>query len=76
MSIPDITKKKFFEHIGGESRIKNYEELVKYFDNIYNVDIWDKSTIQRVNIIRCEEIGSALDILFSDHPSWKLVNLS
>jgi len=70
MSIPHERKIKFLKKIGGESRIKNYAELMNYLDKIYQLDNWDNATINRINNIKKEEIGSALELLFYDHECW------
>ena len=74
MSIPDNRKIEFLNKIGGAERIKNYSELINYFDKIYKINNWDESTITRVKNIMNEDIGEALHVLFYDHESWNYIN--
>ena len=73
MSIPYNRKLNFLSKIGGESRIKNCQDMMLYFDKIYQINDWDTSTVERIKTIMNEDIGESLNILFHDHKSWNVI---
>lgn len=71
MTLSENKKNAFFDKFGGYQNIQNYEKMIQFFDEIYQKNIWDTPTVNRIkNICSDEKIKDAVSILLNDHKEW------